>query len=914
MQWPSGETSILMKPMALPPLSQLLETRLGLSQDTSLIDLVEVFTRSSFDYVVILDAQDYPIGVVRAGRLMGYLVSGASWGERERSRVGGGDWLEEDYSVLAGVPPHRAGPTLAPGEPPRDWSACMEAIPVVTLETSIASLLSGFLPGTAIPWAVVDEHQKYLGIVQPEGVLRSLATHTFAAATPAPDLPPAGDRPSPSEASSWSDYPGQFLQELLEQLPLALSLQTTDGTLLVSNGLWDAHGPAVPSLDWQSLPSLSDLASAIGSPIGQPPGGWDRPRQGCLPWLHRLEFANPIIPEAAIDPHPCRWVRLPLTMLVGEEVPQRLPLLDLKALWETPPRPESWPVVDAPSLTARLLAHPGLLERPLSDLWLVLALPQSFSKESVASAPTKQTWLLELSHELKSPLTSLLGLSTLLKDPRMGSLNRKQAHYARLIHRTVQQLIAIINDLLDWFRLDTGQLALFPTLVNLPELGNQVLHALEAKSWLLDASDIPLSRRFSWTTTADAHIIVADPLRLRQMLQHMISNVLSHTEPQTPCGLQAEYWGDWLALTVWDQGPGISPHLQPHLFQRLMSPSLAEKVDQRSLGLGLTLTWHLARLHGGDITFVSSSQMGSRFTLLLPQVFTQSLEDMDVPPDWHPPPSSTTLLLLSCTDPEVVDRVWDTLQNTPYRMAIARSPHETLDKIQRLHPTAWLIHLDSLGSQGWTWVEQIEPAPPSPTPAMFALGRPEHIPESLGPRLTGHLTVEEIPQRLCSSLDQQPGSGGEPGKDLLQTISKLTILYLTADLAAQPAPDTQHPAPFALHHWLQRYHCRILEVDDLHQADLLARVWLPHVVLLDTAIPHPDLYLGQLNQLPHLRSLPLVTLNPQLSQAALSYPQLSLFPCHLLEDSLTDRMAIALMQTITRAAQGSPANSRSLQA
>jgi len=104
-------------------------------------------------------------------------------------------------------------------------------------------------------------------------------------------------------------------------------------------------------------------------------------------------------------------------------------------------------------------------------------------------------------------------------------------------------------------------------------------------------------------------------------------------------------------------------------------------------------------------------------------------------------------------------------------------------------------------------------------------------------------------------------------------LSQLTVLHLLVNKTADQKGDaidqsTASAPPVDLHTRLHPHHRRILEVDDLEQADLLARIWKPNVLLLEGKLTDPNAYLTQLSQCPFLASLPLVTLTPEITQAA----------------------------------------------
>ncbi|HEY9877969.1 MAG TPA: hybrid sensor histidine kinase/response regulator [Leptolyngbyaceae cyanobacterium] len=868
--------------MAPPPLSEFLVQAPGFSQQASFGRLVKALVQGNYDCGVVLTPQGTPLGVIRARRIVEYLlkeslapVSNASFSEflgleREphHSEPNCRQVLEK-LTVIGDYPELLEPIQLVLADQPLDcfWS---QVATTLSLDSTVGVL--------------VDGQAQYLGVLAADKVLRFLTTgqsmpqtslnqsdSSWAWSIDAASLflePPTETRLEPLQAT---------LATVLEQLPLALMLQTGAGQILFRNRPWLTLNPVAPtSSDWQPLDSSlfpSPLSHLRGiSLAGQT--SIDITEDSSLQ-MARISIATDLQSPGEI----WQFVRLPLSqsaLLSGSGE------LFFEGPW---PRLTSSAVLDDLQLcsTRTLTCEVGG-----PDFWLVLALPpvqEQPDAPSLALAP-KSSWLLELSHELKSPLTSLLGLSTLLQDPRLGSLNPRQARYARLVQQTARQLIATFNQLLDWFRLDTGQLELFPAVVNLEELGPQVLRSLKLPTDPDSTAPTP-ETRFSWAVEPEIKTIVADPGRLRQMLHHLISNALLHTHAQAPCGLYIERWGDWLAFTVWDRGPGLPPHQQNRLLHDYYEPGLEGQIPRGASGLGLLLTWHLARLHGGDLTFASSPQ-GSQFTLLIPSHLSESWAE-DASPD-PLPPANTTLLLLACNDGEVIELVVRALAATDYRVAIARSAAETLDKAQRLQPALILLHRESFPTQATNLIPTLAATPP-----VLGLGLVQPG-SALANLLQGWLPISQINTQLAPLLSDLLPTLPQDLPGLALALEKLTILYLTE--SSQPQGRLTQ-----LHKWLHQYHCRVLEVDDLAQAELLVRVWRPQVVLLDEAIANPHHYFQQLTQHLPLCACPLVAPTVELAEAAGQFPQLSVFPC-LAALTLPPKQAmLQLMQVLVLASK-----------
>jgi signal transduction histidine kinase len=130
---------------------------------------------------------------------------------------------------------------------------------------------------------------------------------------------------------------------------------------------------------------------------------------------------------------------------------------------------------------------------------------------------TPKPWLLEISHALKNPMTSLLGLSTLLLDARVGDLNARQTRYATLIQQVVRKLISLLNQLLDWTRLDTGQLTFDSEVIPLQPFAQGVIESYWTQLSPTQAQ-ADWSQNFSLDLPSETAVLKADPMRLQLSL------------------------------------------------------------------------------------------------------------------------------------------------------------------------------------------------------------------------------------------------------------------------------------------------------------------------------------------------------------------------------------------------------------
>jgi PAS domain S-box-containing protein len=215
--------------------------------------------------------------------------------------------------------------------------------------------------------------------------------------------------------------------------------------------------------------------------------------------------------------------------------------------------------------------------------------------------------LSRISHELRTPLNAMLGFAQLLeRDP---ALEPRQHRFAVESLRAGRHLLALVDDVLDLGRAESGEFALQLEALDPAEplaASHSLLAAAAAQAGVtleLPAGALP--------------VVVADARRLRQVLTNLLSNAVKYNRRGGWVRAQVVRDGDQVQLTVEDSGPGLGPQQLARLFQPFERLG-AERGPVAGTGLGLTLSLQLARAMGGDITVRSTPGQGSAFTLRLP--------------------------------------------------------------------------------------------------------------------------------------------------------------------------------------------------------------------------------------------------------------------------------------------------------
>ncbi|UNU23787.1 ATP-binding response regulator [Microcoleus vaginatus] len=689
------------------------------------------------------------------------------------------------------------------------------------------------------------------------------------------------------------------LVQLLEKLPLPLRLQTPTAQIVSQNAAWrillgsgpepvpepaanlGKHSPRKPShltSEYKSV-QLEAITKECRSLVGASRAGDSL----------RDSFAARDSTAATSCPLPLYAAASPSTLTAPAWCP-------------TAGKPDTY-ICECPQKGQERIWQ--FVKQPLSDQ-LILVMGQDVTEEHLVAKELaaknadlihlnrlKDEFLSCISHELKTPLTAVLGLSSLLKDKLIGELNDRQTRYAKLIHKSGRHLMTIVNDILDLTRMETGQLELIPEQV---EIAATCQRAFEQAKQLQqqEEKNPPEPSKTDGTANAEpsAQIeftleiepglsqLIADELRLRQMLVNLLSNALKFTELGGKIGLKVNVWEGWIAFTVWDTGIGIpadKQHLIFQKFQQLESP-LTRRFQ--GTGLGLVLTQRLARLHGGDVSFISSENQGSQFTLLLPpnppgnsseEVLPQEAAEEELLKPQYPTliaNSRSRLVLIVEAVPKYIEDLTNVLSGLGYQVIVARSGTEALEKARRFSPEAIFLNPLLPLLSGWDVLTLLKSDPDTRSiPAIVTATRGEKERASVN-RAEGFLSLpveEPALRRLLTDLI------GKSNASSAKVRSSLTVLWLS--------PQNSSSQGSAL--LLNPNYCRVLEADDLGQAELVARIWRPDAIVLDgtSQLQNPLAFIEQLSRSRNLGSLPLVTLDPATTQLANQVKGLSVFPC-----------------------------------
>jgi signal transduction histidine kinase len=242
------------------------------------------------------------------------------------------------------------------------------------------------------------------------------------------------------------------------------------------------------------------------------------------------------------------------------------------------------------------------VQRALNDV-------ESARAEAEQANQAKSNFLANMSHELRTPLNAIIGYVDILRFGMAGEMSATQNGLLTDVSQNNARLLALINDILDVAKIESGTTTLLETVAEPREV---VIRTTDALRGLLVTKDIELNVVF----TDDApNVVLMDVKKFEQILTNLIGNAIKFTERGgvyvTVCGGPSP--DEW-QVKVRDTGIGIPTEAQPFIFEKFRQAD-----SSQGTGLGLTIVKGLTDLFGGTIAVESRQGVGTTFTLTLPR-------------------------------------------------------------------------------------------------------------------------------------------------------------------------------------------------------------------------------------------------------------------------------------------------------
>ena len=425
-------------------------------------------------------------------------------------------------------------------------------------------------------------------------------------------------------------------------------------------------------------------------------------------------------------------------------------------------------------------------------------------------------FLAMVSHELQIPLTSIKGsTAALLRD--YGDLDpAEMRQFFRIIDYQADHMNALMSDLLDMARIDTGTLSVDPRPVAVERLVD------EAKSRFVSAGGRnPLQIELA----PDLPNVLADARRVVQVVGNLLSNAAHYSPEVSPIGITAVRDGVHVVISVVDEGAGLDPESVPQLFGKF---ARVDDQDRRrglaGSGLGLAICRGIVEAHGGRIHAESEGPgMGSRFIFTLPAAG-------DTPAFTWPEPQPTraadlgrTRVLAVDDDPQALRYVREVLTRAGYAATVTGDPAEVLTLVEEQRPDLVLLDLMLPGTDGIQLMRQILEIADIPVIFVSVYGQDEYVVRAFDMGATDYVvkpfSASELAARIRSALRKRmPTDPPEPTAPYL--LGDLAIDYAERRVTVAGQPVELTPTEYRVLLELSASAGRILT-----HGQLLERVW-----------------------------------------------------------------------------------------
>ena len=365
---------------------------------------------------------------------------------------------------------------------------------------------------------------------------------------------------------------------------------------------------------------------------------------------------------------------------------------------------------------------------------------------------TQRAEFLEIvTHELRAPLTSIKGSAAAVLGAAPVPPTAELLQFFRIIDRQADRMRTLISNLLDVGSIKAG------TLTVSPEPSEVTAMVDEARTTFLSGDgrhpiliEIP----------PDLPLALADRQRIVQVLNNLLSNAARHAPESSAIRVEAVRQGQYIALSVSDEGQGIAAERLPHLFRKRVKPSGGDGgTTEGGTGLGLTICRGLVEAHGGRIRAESDGVgLGARFTFTIPAIDRRF---QPAPPP-RPPggaagagPEKRRVLVVD-DDPQTLRLVRDALRVARYTPIVTGNPEGLSDLIRKEDPHLILLDLMLPGTDGIKLMEEVPELGDIPVIFLSGYGRDETIASALASGAADYIvkpfSATELTARIAAAL------------------------------------------------------------------------------------------------------------------------------------------------------------------
>ncbi len=429
-------------------------------------------------------------------------------------------------------------------------------------------------------------------------------------------------------------------------------------------------------------------------------------------------------------------------------------------------------------------------------------------------------FLAMVSHELRTPLMSVKGSADTLAAESARLDPAEMAQFFRIIQDQAEHMRGLIGDLLDVARIRTGALPVDPEPADLRALveeAGDLFRSADARNPL----DVELA--------ADLPMVLADRLRIVQVLGNLLSNAAAYSHEGSPITVSARRDGVYVAVSVADRGRGIPAELLPELFRKFSRASgEATASGADGSGLGLAICRGIVEAHGGRIRAESDGPgLGARFTFTLPAVERSATPATDASPTGSRRTPRVRVLAVD-DNPQDLRYVRDVLTRAGYAPIATVDPADVPRLMEEKKPHLVLLDLVLPGSDGIELMNDIRKQADVPVVFLSVYGQDETVARALDMGAADYLvkpfSPTELAARIRAALRKRlEPFQGEPSEPY--AVGGLGINYALRRVTLDGKPVELTATEYAV-----LYELAVHAPRTLTHAVLLQRVWGPERV------------------------------------------------------------------------------------
>lgn len=470
----------------------------------------------------------------------------------------------------------------------------------------------------------------------------------------------------------------------------------------------------------------------------------------------------------------------------------------------------------------------------------------------------KTTFLSNMSHELRTPLNSVIALASVLSRKLKGRISEDEYNYVGIIEKNGKELLALINDVLDLSRIESGKETISLTSFSAYELTDYIMNNLRPQ---IRDKDLVIINKID----KDLPLLISDRLKCSHILQNIIHNAIKFTE-KGKVEISASVTDNSMMISISDTGIGIDPDKLTLIFDEFRQADERSSRKFGGTGLGLAIARKYCQMLGGRIEVKSQPGIGSVFSITLP-LTPGNLKDYTIDTGGNSevqgsegisPAGRGTVMIIEDSEAAIV-QVSDILTEAGYDIVIARNGDQAIEQISVSVPDAIVLDLMMPVTDGFEVLTRIR-----------NLRTAMHIPVII---LTAkHVTVDELSSLKKNNVLQLIQKGAVRKEELLNAVSKMFKKkqpMLKSDtqeklkkgrasiLIIEDNPDNMLGLKAILGESYE-----LFEAIDGIQGIKSAKRIMPDLILLDISLPDMDGFavLDELKKVKNLSMIPVIAL------------------------------------------------------